>query len=166
MPTESSIPDGLRSIFLAVTQAMFGSETFNQYASISWIVVGHCVAEVAANMREAVARKVLAEKKKNMIRWRHGCWGLAPLRIMGAAHPAKLHVPLFVISTSPGGQTRINFREKLRLSFLSIGNRRQAKPSLGSLNFLPVSIIFFSAAVGWIKPPIPRRGARGSGSGH
>ncbi len=113
-------------IFLAVTQAMFGSETFNQYAVFFLIaVIG--VAEWPQYAR-TVRATVLAEKKKEYVDAAR-VMGFGPLRIMVRHILPNSVSPIFVISTVQVANAIIS---EASLSFLGLG-MPVSQPSLGSL---------------------------------
>lgn len=113
-------------IFLAVTQAMFGSETFNQYAVFMLIaVIG--VAEWPQYAR-TVRATVLAEKKKEYVDSAR-VLGFGPLRIMVRHILPNSLSPIFVISTVQVANAIIS---EASLSFLGLG-MPPSQPSLGSL---------------------------------
>lgn len=113
-------------IFLAVTQAMFGSETFNQYAVFFLIaVIG--VAEWPQYAR-TVRATVLAEKKKEYVDSAR-VLGFGPLRIMVRHILPNSLSPIFVISTVQVANAIIS---EASLSFLGLG-MPPSQPSLGSL---------------------------------
>jgi len=113
-------------IFLAVTQAVFGSDVFGRYAVIFLIaVIG--VAEWPQYAR-TVRATVLAEKKKEYV---------DAARVMGFGAPRIMfrHIlpnslsPIFVISTVQVANAIIS---EASLSFLGLGMPPN-QPSLGSL---------------------------------
>ncbi|MBY6055968.1 ABC transporter permease [Leisingera daeponensis] len=113
-------------IFLAVTQAMFGSDTFNQYAVIFLIaVIG--VAEWPQYAR-TVRATVLAEKKKEYVDSAR-VLGFGPMRIMVRHILPNSLSPIFVISTVQVANAIIS---EASLSFLGLG-MPPSQPSLGSL---------------------------------
>ncbi len=113
-------------IFLAVTQAMFGSETFNQYAVFFLIaVIG--VAEWPQYAR-TVRATVLAEKKKEYVDSAR-VLGFGPGRIMVRHILPNSLSPIFVISTVQVANAIIS---EASLSFLGLG-MPPSQPSLGSL---------------------------------
>lgn len=113
-------------IFLAVTQAMFGSETFNQYAVFFLIaVIG--VAEWPQYAR-TVRATVLAEKKKEYVDSAR-VLGFGPVRIMVRHILPNSLSPIFVISTVQVANAIIS---EASLSFLGLG-MPPSQPSLGSL---------------------------------
>ena len=113
-------------IFLAVTQALFGSETFNRYAVFFLIaVIG--VAEWPQYAR-TVRATVLAEKKKEYIDSAR-VLGFGPLRIMLRHILPNSLSPIFVISTVQVANAIIS---EASLSFLGLG-MPPSQPSLGSL---------------------------------
>lgn len=113
-------------IFLAVTQAMFGSETFNQYA-IFFLIAVIGVAEWPQYAR-TVRATVLAEKKKEYV-------DSARVLGFGAGRIMVRHIlpnslsPIFVISTVQVANAIIS---EASLSFLGLG-MPPSQPSLGSL---------------------------------
>ncbi|ATG41594.1 MULTISPECIES: ABC transporter permease [Phaeobacter] len=113
-------------IFLAVTQAMFGSETFNQYA-IYFLIAVIGVAEWPQYAR-TVRATVLAEKKKEYIDSAR-VLGFGPLRIMVRHILPNSLSPIFVISTVQVANAIIS---EASLSFLGLG-MPPSQPSLGSL---------------------------------
>ncbi|KIC11607.1 ABC transporter permease [Leisingera sp. ANG-M1] len=113
-------------IFLAVTQAMFGSETFNRYAIVFLIaVIG--VAEWPQYAR-TVRATVLAEKKKEYVDSAR-VLGFGPMRIMVRHILPNSLSPIFVISTVQVANAIIS---EASLSFLGLG-MPPSQPSLGSL---------------------------------
>ncbi|SHH77688.1 ABC transporter permease [Cognatishimia maritima] len=113
-------------IFLAVTQALFGSETFNRYAVFFLIaVIG--VAEWPQYAR-TVRATVLAEKKKEYIDSAR-VLGFGPMRIMLRHILPNSLSPIFVISTVQVANAIIS---EASLSFLGLG-MPPSQPSLGSL---------------------------------
>ncbi|AFO89528.1 ABC transporter permease (plasmid) [Phaeobacter inhibens] len=113
-------------IFLAVTQAMFGSETFNQYA-IYFLIAVIGVAEWPQYAR-TVRATVLAEKKKEYIDSAR-VLGFGPVRIMVRHILPNSLSPIFVISTVQVANAIIS---EASLSFLGLG-MPPSQPSLGSL---------------------------------
>lgn len=113
-------------IFLAVTQAMFGSETFNQFA-IYFLIVVIGVAEWPQYAR-TVRATVLAEKKKEYVDSAR-VLGFGPLRIMVRHILPNSLSPIFVISTVQVANAIIS---EASLSFLGLG-MPPSQPSLGSL---------------------------------
>ncbi|MFC4215818.1 ABC transporter permease [Pseudophaeobacter arcticus] len=113
-------------IFLAVTQAMFGSETFNQYA-IYFLVAVIGVAEWPQYAR-TVRATVLAEKKKEYVDSAR-VLGFGPMRIMVRHILPNSLSPIFVISTVQVANAIIS---EASLSFLGLG-MPPSQPSLGSL---------------------------------
>ncbi|KXF92768.1 ABC transporter permease [Phaeobacter inhibens] len=113
-------------IFLAVTQAMFGSETFNQYA-IYFLIAVIGVAEWPQYAR-TVRATVLAEKKKEYIDSAR-VLGFGPMRIMVRHILPNSLSPIFVISTVQVANAIIS---EASLSFLGLG-MPPSQPSLGSL---------------------------------
>lgn len=113
-------------IFLAVTQAMFGSETFNQYA-IYFLIVVIGVAEWPQYAR-TVRATVLAEKKKEYVDGAR-VLGFGPGRIMVRHILPNSLSPIFVISTVQVANAIIS---EASLSFLGLG-MPPSQPSLGSL---------------------------------
>ncbi|MBO9467882.1 ABC transporter permease [Tropicibacter sp. R15_0] len=113
-------------IFLAVTQAMFGSETFNHYA-IFFLIAVIGVAEWPQYAR-TVRATVLAEKKKEYV-------DSARVLGFGAGRIMVRHIlpnslsPIFVISTVQVANAIIS---EASLSFLGLG-MPPSQPSLGSL---------------------------------
>ena len=113
-------------IFLAVTQAMFGSELFNRYAVFFLIaVIG--VAEWPQYAR-TVRATVLAEKKKEYVDSAR-VLGFGPMRIMVRHILPNSLSPIFVISTVQVANAIIS---EASLSFLGLG-MPPSQPSLGSL---------------------------------
>ncbi|MHA6265707.1 ABC transporter permease [uncultured Aliiroseovarius sp.] len=113
-------------IFLAVTQAMFGSEMFNRYAVFFLIaVIG--VAEWPQYAR-TVRATVLAEKKKEYVDSAR-VLGFGPGRIMVRHILPNSLSPIFVISTVQVANAIIS---EASLSFLGLG-MPPSQPSLGSL---------------------------------
>lgn len=113
-------------IFLAVTQAMFGSETFNQFA-IYFLIVVIGVAEWPQYAR-TVRATVLAEKKKEYVDSAR-VLGFGPVRIMVRHILPNSLSPIFVISTVQVANAIIS---EASLSFLGLG-MPPSQPSLGSL---------------------------------
>lgn len=113
-------------IFLAVTQAMFGSETFNQYA-IYFLIAVIGVAEWPQYAR-TVRATVLAEKKKEYVDSAR-VLGFGPIRIMVRHILPNSLSPIFVISTVQVANAIIS---EASLSFLGLG-MPPSQPSLGSL---------------------------------
>lgn len=113
-------------IFLAVTQAMFGSETFNRYA-IYFLIVVIGVAEWPQYAR-TVRATVLAEKKKEYVDSAR-VLGFGPIRIMFRHILPNSLSPIFVISTVQVANAIIS---EASLSFLGLG-MPPSQPSLGSL---------------------------------
>lgn len=113
-------------IFLAVTQALFGSETFNRYA-VFFLIVVIGVAEWPQYAR-TVRATVLAEKKKEYIDSAR-VLGFGPLRIMLRHILPNSLSPIFVISTVQVANAIIS---EASLSFLGLG-MPPSQPSLGSL---------------------------------
>ncbi len=113
-------------IFLAVTQAMFGSETFNRYA-VYFLIAVIGVAEWPQYAR-TVRATVLAEKKKEYV---HSArvLGFGPMRIMVRHILPNSLSPIFVISTVQVANAIIS---EASLSFLGLG-MPPSQPSLGSL---------------------------------
>ncbi|MCK8463435.1 ABC transporter permease [Aliiroseovarius sp. S1339] len=113
-------------IFLAVTQAMFGTEVFNRYAVFFLIaVIG--VAEWPQYAR-TVRATVLAEKKKEYVDSAR-VLGFGPGRIMVRHILPNSLSPIFVISTVQVANAIIS---EASLSFLGLG-MPPSQPSLGSL---------------------------------
>lgn len=113
-------------IFLAVTQALFGSDTFNRYAVVFLIaVIG--VAEWPQYAR-TVRATVLAEKKKEYVDAAR-VLGFGPARIMVRHILPNSLSPIFVISTVQVANAIIS---EASLSFLGLG-MPPSQPSLGSL---------------------------------
>ncbi len=113
-------------IFLAVTQAMFGSETFNQYA-IYFLIAVIGIAEWPQYAR-TVRATVLAEKKKEYVDSAR-VLGFGPGRIMVRHILPNSLSPIFVISTVQVANAIIS---EASLSFLGLG-MPPSQPSLGSL---------------------------------
>lgn len=113
-------------IFLAVTQAMFGSETFNRYA-IYFLIAVIGVAEWPQYAR-TVRATVLAEKKKEYVDSAR-VLGFSPARIMVRHILPNSLSPIFVISTVQVANAIIS---EASLSFLGLG-MPPSQPSLGSL---------------------------------
>lgn len=113
-------------IFLAVTQAMFGSETFNQYA-IYFLIAVIGIAEWPQYAR-TVRATVLAEKKKEYVDSAR-VLGFGPMRIMVRHILPNSLSPIFVISTVQVANAIIS---EASLSFLGLG-MPPSQPSLGSL---------------------------------
>ncbi|EBA15333.1 oligopeptide/dipeptide ABC transporter, permease protein [Roseobacter sp. SK209-2-6] len=113
-------------IFLAVTQALFGSETFNRYA-IFFLVAVIGVAEWPQYAR-TVRATVLAEKKKEYVDSAR-VLGFGPMRIMVRHILPNSLSPIFVISTVQVANAIIS---EASLSFLGLG-MPPSQPSLGSL---------------------------------
>ncbi|MFK7940923.1 MAG: ABC transporter permease [Roseovarius sp.] len=113
-------------IFLAVTQAMFGSETFNQYA-IYFLIAVIGIAEWPQYAR-TVRATVLAEKKKEYVDSAR-VLGFGPVRIMVRHILPNSLSPIFVISTVQVANAIIS---EASLSFLGLG-MPPSQPSLGSL---------------------------------
>jgi peptide/nickel transport system permease protein len=122
-------------IFLAVTQAMFGSETFNQYA-IYFLVAVIGVAEWPQYAR-TVRATVLAEKKKEYVDSAR-VLGFGPMRIMVRHILPNSLSPIFVISTVQVANAIIS---EASLSFLGLG-MPPSQPSLGSLIYSGFDYIF------------------------
>lgn len=113
-------------IFLAVSQAMFGSETFNKYALFMLVaVIG--IAEWPQYAR-TVRATVLAEKKKEYVDAAR-VLGFGPMRIMLRHILPNSISPIFVISTVQVANAIIS---EASLSFLGLG-MPVSQPSLGSL---------------------------------
>ncbi|MGB0960314.1 MAG: ABC transporter permease [Halocynthiibacter sp.] len=113
-------------IFLAVTQAMFGTETFNKYATFMLVmVIG--IAEWPQYAR-TVRATVLAEKKKEYIDAAR-VLGFGNFRIMVRHILPNSLSPIFVISTVQVANAIIS---EASLSFLGLG-MPPSQPSLGSL---------------------------------
>jgi peptide/nickel transport system permease protein len=113
-------------IFLAVAQAMFGSETFNQYA-IYFLIAVIGVSEWPQYAR-TVRATVLAEKKKEYVDSAR-VLGFGPMRIMVRHILPNSLSPIFVISTVQVANAIIS---EASLSFLGLG-MPPSQPSLGSL---------------------------------
>lgn len=113
-------------IFLAVTQAMFGSEVFNRYA-IYFLIAVIGVAEWPQYAR-TVRATVLAEKKKEYVDSAR-VLGFGPMRIMVRHILPNSMSPIFVISTVQVANAIIS---EASLSFLGLGMPPN-QPSLGSL---------------------------------
>lgn len=113
-------------IFLAVTQALFGTETFNKYALFMLVgVIG--IAEWPQYAR-TVRATVLAEKKKEYVDAAR-VLGFGPIRIMVRHILPNSISPIFVISTVQVANAIIS---EASLSFLGLG-MPVSQPSLGSL---------------------------------
>lgn len=113
-------------IFLALTQAMFGAETFGRFAMFFLIaVIG--VAEWPQYAR-TVRATVLAEKKKEYVDSAR-VMGFGPMRIMMRHILPNSLSPIFVISTVQVANAIIS---EASLSFLGLGMPPN-QPSLGSL---------------------------------
>lgn len=113
-------------IFLAVSQAIFGSETFNRYALFMLVgVIG--IAEWPQYAR-TVRATVLAEKKKEYVDSAR-VLGFGPARIMVRHILPNSLSPIFVISTVQVANAIIS---EASLSFLGLG-MPVSQPSLGSL---------------------------------
>ncbi|MDO6732792.1 ABC transporter permease [Marinovum sp. 2_MG-2023] len=113
-------------IFLALTQALFGSEVFGRYAVVFLIaVIG--VAEWPQYAR-TVRATVLAEKKKEYVDSAR-VLGFGPGRIMLRHILPNSMSPIFVISTVQVANAIIS---EASLSFLGLG-MPPSQPSLGSL---------------------------------
>jgi peptide/nickel transport system permease protein len=113
-------------IFLAITQAMFGSETFNRYA-VYFLIAVIGVAEWPQYAR-TVRATVLAEKKKEYVDSAR-VLGFGPARIMVRHILPNSLSPIFVISTVQVANAIIS---EASLSFLGLG-MPPSQPSLGSL---------------------------------
>jgi peptide/nickel transport system permease protein len=113
-------------IFLAITQAMFGSETFNRYA-VYFLIAVIGVAEWPQYAR-TVRATVLAEKKKEYVDSAR-VLGFGPTRIMVRHILPNSLSPIFVISTVQVANAIIS---EASLSFLGLG-MPPSQPSLGSL---------------------------------
>lgn len=113
-------------IFLAITQALFGSETFNRYA-IYFLIAVIGVAEWPQYAR-TVRATVLAEKKKEYVDATR-VLGFGPMRIMLRHILPNSLSPIFVISTVQVANAIIS---EASLSFLGLGMPPN-QPSLGSL---------------------------------
>ncbi|WP_431355785.1 ABC transporter permease [Amylibacter marinus] len=113
-------------IFLAITQALFGSEVFSRYAVLFLVgVIG--VAEWPQYAR-TVRATVLAEKKKEYVDAAR-VMGFGPMRIMVRHILPNSLSPIFVISTVQVANAIIS---EASLSFLGLGMPPN-QPSLGSL---------------------------------
>ncbi len=113
-------------IVLAVTKAIFGSQSFNEYALIMLVlVIG--VAEWPQYAR-TVRATVLAEKKKEYVDAAK-VLGFGPIRIMLRHILPNSVSPIFVISTVQVANAIIS---EASLSFLGLG-MPVSQPSLGSL---------------------------------
>ncbi len=113
-------------IVLAVTKAIFGSQSFNEYALIMLVlVIG--IAEWPQYAR-TVRATVLAEKKKEYVDAAK-VLGFGPLRIMLRHILPNSVSPIFVISTVQVANAIIS---EASLSFLGLG-MPVSQPSLGSL---------------------------------
>lgn len=113
-------------IFLAVTQAAFGTDTFNAYA-IYFLIAVIGVAEWPQYAR-TVRAAVLAEKKKEYVDSAR-VLGFGPGRIMIRHILPNTLSPIFVISTVQVANAIIS---EASLSFLGLG-MPPSQPSLGSL---------------------------------
>ncbi|SEL16895.1 ABC transporter permease [Pacificibacter marinus] len=113
-------------IFLAVAQAMFGSELFSRYA-IYFLIAVIGVSEWPQYAR-TVRATVLAEKKKEYVDSAR-VLGFGPLRIMVRHILPNSLSPIFVISTVQVANAIIS---EASLSFLGLG-MPPSQPSLGSL---------------------------------
>ncbi|SOH93249.1 peptide/nickel transport system permease protein [Monaibacterium marinum] len=113
-------------IFLAVTQALFGSEVFNRYA-IFFLIAVIGVSEWPQYAR-TVRATVLAEKKKEYVDAAQ-VLGFGPIRIMVRHILPNSVSPIFVISTVQVANAIIS---EASLSFLGLG-MPVSQPSLGSL---------------------------------
>ena len=113
-------------IFLAVTQALFGTDTFNKYALFMLVAVLG-IAEWPQYAR-TVRATVLAEKKKEYVDAAK-VLGFGPLRIMLRHILPNSVSPIFVISTVQVANAIIS---EASLSFLGLG-MPVSQPSLGSL---------------------------------
>ena len=128
-------------IFLAITQALFGPETFNKYAMFFLIaVIG--VAEWPQYAR-TVRATVLAEKKKEYVDAAR-VLGFGPLRIMVRHILPNSLSPIFVISTVQVANAIIS---EASLSFLGLGMPPN-QPSLGSL--ISVGFDYILSGSWWI----------------
>ncbi len=113
-------------IFLAVSQALFGSDTFNKYALFMLVgVIG--IAEWPQYAR-TVRATVLAEKKKEYVDSAR-VLGFSPVRIMIRHILPNSLSPIFVISTVQVANAIVS---EASLSFLGLG-MPVSQPSLGSL---------------------------------
>lgn len=113
-------------VFLALTQAVFGSDVFGRYAVVFLIaVIG--VAEWPQYAR-TVRATVLAEKKKDYVDGAR-VLGFGPMRIMVRHILPNSLSPIFVISTVQVANAII---AEASLSFLGLGMPSN-QPSLGSL---------------------------------
>lgn len=113
-------------IFLAVAQAMFGSETFSQYA-VYFLIAVIGVSEWPQYAR-TVRATVLAEKRKEYVDSAR-VLGFGPLRIMVRHILPNSLSPIFVISTVQVANAIIS---EASLSFLGLG-MPPSQPSLGAL---------------------------------
>ncbi|MDF1669067.1 MAG: ABC transporter permease [Roseovarius sp.] len=113
-------------IFLAITQAVFGSQTFNRFA-IYFLIAVIGIAEWPQYAR-TVRATVLAEKKKEYVDSAR-VLGFGPLRIMFRHILPNSLSPIFVISTVQVANAIIS---EASLSFLGLG-MPPSQPSLGSL---------------------------------
>lgn len=113
-------------IFLAITQAVFGSATFNRYA-VYFLIAVIGVAEWPQYAR-TVRATVLAEKKKEYVDSAR-VLGFGPARIMVRHILPNSLSPIFVISTVQVANAIIS---EASLSFLGLG-MPPSQPSLGSL---------------------------------
>jgi len=113
-------------IVLAVTKALFGTQSFNEYALIMLVlVIG--IAEWPQYAR-TVRATVLAEKKKEYVDAAK-VLGFGPMRIMLRHILPNSVSPIFVISTVQVANAIIS---EASLSFLGLG-MPVSQPSLGSL---------------------------------
>ncbi len=113
-------------IFLAITQAMFGSDTFNRFA-VYFLIAVIGIAEWPQYAR-TVRATVLAEKKKEYVDSAR-VLGFGPMRIMVRHILPNSLSPIFVISTVQVANAIIS---EASLSFLGLG-MPPSQPSLGSL---------------------------------
>ncbi len=113
-------------IFLAVTQAMFGTAAFNRYAL--YMLIGVIGISEWPQYARTVRATVLAEKKKEYVDAARAL-GFGPLRIMLRHILPNSISPIFVISTVQVANAIIS---EASLSFLGLG-MPVSQPSLGSL---------------------------------
>jgi len=132
-------------IVLAVTKALFGTQSFNEYALIMLVlVIG--IAEWPQYAR-TVRATVLAEKKKEYVDAAK-VLGFGPLRIMLRHILPNSVSPIFVISTVQVANAIIS---EASLSFLGLG-MPVSQPSLGSLIASGQAYIFSGS---WWMTAIP-----------
>ena len=132
-------------IVLAVTKALFGTQSFNEYALLMLVlVIG--IAEWPQYAR-TVRATVLAEKKKEYVDAAR-VLGFGPLRIMLRHILPNSVSPIFVISTVQVANAIIS---EASLSFLGLG-MPVSQPSLGSLIASGQAYIFSGS---WWMTAIP-----------